>query len=250
MAKSRSTRAFGSAGPSVEEIAPPPKSTRRAPAPPPPPEELSPEFDDQYYYDDSPVGGALWFFFMATLLSLIVIGGGIYALKEITDRGYLDQYQYVFQQIDLLPTNTIRPASLDAALQVFVSEDGRSLTPRLYRLRRDMSADERDRIILDQLFSGPQGSERRIIPEGTNVRAFYRYGTTAYLDLTEQALEAGNTSARDERLTIYSMINSLVLNNPDINAVQILIEGKPIESLWGWLDCSSPLGADLSLLRS
>ncbi|MBI1785247.1 GerMN domain-containing protein [Candidatus Sumerlaeota bacterium] len=206
--------------------------------------------DDDEYYEDEPEGRGVWFFFMAVVLSLGFVGGGFYALKVVTERGYLDQYAYVFQDVSLLPNKNIRPSPMEASIQIFESDDGVTLTPRLQRLRRNAMGHEKDLLVLAAMFSGerPAGF-KSLLPEGTKSRGFYRLGRTAYLDLTENFLKPASPTPRGERLAVYSLVNSIILNNQDVDAVQLLVEGKPIEIAWGWLDCSSPLGPDLSLIR-
>ncbi len=187
---------------------------------------------------------------MAIILSIGVLAGGFYLLRRIVDRGYLDQFTYAFQEINLLPGKDFRPTSPESSLQVFLTEDGMTLTPHLSRLKRNAPGPEKDHLILQELFTPRKGLlARPAAPDGTRVRGFYRLGRTAYLDLTEEFVHPAQPTPHGERLAVYATINSILLNNSDLDAVQLLIEGKPIETAWGWLDCSSPLGADLSLIR-
>ena len=52
-----------------------------------------------------------------------------------------------------------------------------------------------------------------------------------------------------EIMTIYSIVNSLVLNIPEIDAVKILIDGKESITLAGHIDLKFPLKADMLLIR-
>jgi spore germination protein GerM len=117
-------------------------------------------------------------------------------------------------------------------------------------MRRDLQQVEREQAVLDLLFSPPpNASLERVIPEGTRLRAFYVIDRSGYLDISKEFLEPKQASPEAERLAVYALVNAIVLNSPGIDAVQILVEGRSIQSPWGWMDCSSPLGANLSLIH-
>ena len=50
-----------------------------------------------------------------------------------------------------------------------------------------------------------------------------------------------------ELLAVYSLVNTLT-QLPQVAAVQILVEGEVVDSLFGHVDVSSPLVADPSLV--
>ena len=50
-------------------------------------------------------------------------------------------------------------------------------------------------------------------------------------------------------MTIWSIVNTLVLNVPEIEAVKILIGGGEAETLAGHIDLSRPLRANMPLVR-
>ena len=52
-----------------------------------------------------------------------------------------------------------------------------------------------------------------------------------------------------ERLSIYSIVNSLILNVSEIQMVKILINGKDALTLAGHIDLRFPLKADMLLIR-
>ena len=52
----------------------------------------------------------------------------------------------------------------------------------------------------------------------------------------------------EEILTVYSIIDSVVLNVPEIVRVAILVNGSPINTLNGHVDLRRPLSANPSLI--
>jgi spore germination protein GerM len=57
----------------------------------------------------------------------------------------------------------------------------------------------------------------------------------------------GGSSA--EMMTVYSIVNSLALNFPRIKRVQILIDGKPIETITGHLSLRQPVPPKPDLIK-
>ena len=53
-----------------------------------------------------------------------------------------------------------------------------------------------------------------------------------------------------EMNTVFSIVNSLTLNFPEIKRVQILIEDRAVETLNGHMDLSRPLRPDPTLVAS
>jgi hypothetical protein len=50
-------------------------------------------------------------------------------------------------------------------------------------------------------------------------------------------------------MTIFSIVNSLILNIPEVDAVKILIEGRESMTLAGHIDLRSSFKANLLLIR-
>jgi spore germination protein GerM len=104
--------------------------------------------------------------------------------------------------------------------------------------------------ILDALLEGPQKSLARTIPEQTRLKAFYiAPNHVAFVDLSADVAENHPGGATSEMLTIYSIVNSLILNIPEIEAVKLLIDGKEAVTLAGHIDLRSPLKANMLLIR-
>lgn len=104
--------------------------------------------------------------------------------------------------------------------------------------------------IVQALEKGPTGGLTRTLPQGTRVRAFYiADGGTAVVDLTESLSENHPGGCKTEILTVYSLVNSLVLNIPEIDSVKILIGGREVMTLAGHVDLRFAFKANMLLIR-
>ena len=106
------------------------------------------------------------------------------------------------------------------------------------------------KLIIESLIKGPKEGLMRTISSDASLRAlFVTKDKTAYVDLTKAAREKHPGGCKSEIITIYSIVNSLVLNIPEIDTVKILIDGRESMTLAGHIDLRFPLKADMLLVR-
>ena len=104
--------------------------------------------------------------------------------------------------------------------------------------------------ILRELVKGPVRDFLPTLPPNMEIRAFFMDADqTAYVDLGKGALKNIVGGCRAERLAIYSIVNSLVLNIADIRSVQILLDGESADAFAGHSCIQLPLKADMLMVR-
>ncbi len=104
--------------------------------------------------------------------------------------------------------------------------------------------------IITALLQGPRGDLGRTIPSGTRLNAFFVTADgTGYIDLSEAVTEQHPGGCKSEILSIYSIVNSLVLNVDQVKTVKILIAGKEAGTLAGHIDIRFPFNAEMLLIR-
>ena len=88
------------------------------------------------------------------------------------------------------------------------------------------------------------------VPPGTALRAVYLTERgDAYVDLSREAVTAHPGGTLSELLTVYTIVNALTVNLPAVHSVQILIDGKEVETLAGHVDLRQPLAKNLALVQ-
>jgi spore germination protein GerM len=110
------------------------------------------------------------------------------------------------------------------------------------------------RQIVEALIRGPAKKLGPTLPDQTTLRALFiseagTEGGTCYVDLSADIQEYHPKGITTEMLTVYSIVNSLILNISEIKAVKILIEGKESITLAGHVDLQQPLNANMLLIR-
>jgi spore germination protein GerM len=80
------------------------------------------------------------------------------------------------------------------------------------------------------------------IPGGTALRAlFVTDAGEAYVDVSRELMSGHSGGSMAEMLTIYTLVDALTVNLPAVRSVQILVDGKEIETLAGHVDIRRPL---------
>ena len=104
--------------------------------------------------------------------------------------------------------------------------------------------------VMTALITGPKGKLIPTIPEGTRlIDVLVSKDGVAYVDLSGEIVSNHQGGTAGEMVTVYSIVNTLTINLPQIHAVQILVDDRSVETLKGHVDLSKPLGADLSLAK-
>lgn len=136
------------------------------------------------------------------------------------------------------------------ATLLYVSDDGAALVPVSREVLYGETPAEQARRILELEVQAPPNGLRSAIPAGTTVRAvFLTAQGLAFVDLGGTILSGHSGGTLDEALAVYAIVNTVALNLPTVNAVQILVDGKQIDSLAGHLDLRSPLSKSLDWIR-
>jgi spore germination protein GerM len=147
------------------------------------------------------------------------------------------------------------PTGADArkitATLYFVSDDGMALVG----VQREVSfgetvLDQAKHIVTSQLAVAPPPLVSAIPPE-TTLRALYLTERgDAFVDLSADARTRHPGGALDELFTVYTIVNALTTNLPAVKRVQILIEGKEVDTLAGHVDLRHPLQKNLKWVRT
>lgn len=106
------------------------------------------------------------------------------------------------------------------------------------------------KVIVTALSDGPRQELMRTLPPETVLRAlFIDQNKTAYVDFNESLKENHPGGSQAEILTIYAIVNSLVLNIPEIETVKFLFDGRESMTLCGHMDLRFPMKANMLLVR-
>lgn len=96
------------------------------------------------------------------------------------------------------------------------------------------TTEDRVRRIVRELSAVPPDAEAAVfspLPETFPLRSVYLDGSRLYLDLAHEALDDFSGGTEEELLALESLKQSVALNLPDLDQLQILVDGLPRRTL-------------------
>ena len=156
------------------------------------------------------------------------------------------------RRADVRPPSPLPPAATAhiTATLFYGSLDGQALVP----LRREVPLAEGvlaqgAQILRAQLAAAPPPLVS-VIPKGSSLRAFYVTSRgEAVVDLSREVSVNHPGGSLMESLTVYAIVNAVTANLPGVQRVQLLVDGREVETIAGHIDVRRPLERDVSLVR-
>ena len=136
-----------------------------------------------------------------------------------------------------------------AATLFYASPQGDSLVAVRREVPLAEGVEAQARQILVSQLDAPPAPYVSAIPKGTTLRSFFV--TTrgdAFVDLSQHVTTAHPGGSMTELLTVHAIVNAVTANLPAIQRVQIMVDGKEVDTLAGHVDVRRPLIRDTSLV--
>ena len=109
---------------------------------------------------------------------------------------------------------------------------------------------ERAKSIVYALIEGPGDEFLPTVPAETRLSALYITGDgIAYVDFDRAISDEHPGGCLSELFTIFSIVNTLALNIPEIEAVKILIQGREARTLAGHIDIRFPFRPNILMIK-
>jgi hypothetical protein len=106
------------------------------------------------------------------------------------------------------------------------------------------------RATLEKLVDGPLGDLTPTLPATTTIRDVQVRGDTAYVDFGRGLADGLPGGSASEMTAVYSIVDTVSFNFPDIKKVKFLLEGQDVESLKGHLDLRLPIEPNFALEKT
>jgi spore germination protein GerM len=132
----------------------------------------------------------------------------------------------------------------------YVAESGQKLAGAEREVAYGDGTIEQAKEILEAQIAPSVEPYMSAIPPGTTLRAVYLApGGAAYVDFSGDISRAHPGGTLNELLTIYTIVDVLSANLPAVTSVQILVDGKQVDTLAGHVDLRSPLTRNLDIVE-
>ena len=132
----------------------------------------------------------------------------------------------------------------------FASEDGRGLVPVQQEVPLAEGTVAQARALIEaQLSAKAPPPLVSAIPEGTTLRGlFVTNRNEAFVDLDATVRDKHPGGSMNELFTVYTIVNTITANLRDVDSVQLLIDGREVDTLAGHVDLRRPLRKNESLI--
>ena len=151
------------------------------------------------------------------------------------------------------PAATDAPAAVPRikATLYFASEDGLRLVPVESEVALAEGVVAQARSIIESQLAAPAPPPLvSTIPQGATLRGiFVSQRNEAFVDLDPSIRTAHPGGTLQELMTVYTIVNALLTNLPNLQDVQILIGGQEVDTLAGHVDLRRPLRKNEGLIN-
>ncbi len=132
----------------------------------------------------------------------------------------------------------------------FSDSEGEYLIGEKREIFKSDEVEEEAEETVNELIKGPKGKLIRTLPPQTKLLSVeLGEGGVAKVNFNKAFSKDHPGGSSAEMMTLYSVVNSLILNFPHIKRVQILIEGKTAETIAGHLSLKKPVSSNRNLIR-
>ena len=172
---------------------------------------------------------------VATVVVVLILGGGLFVYQEFFHQRHPVGELEVTEPLDEQGMRSVTLYFGERTAQGFVSER-RIITASLHR-------DEEVESVVDELLRGPKSANAvRTWPEGTALRdVFYDDDLhLLYLDFNSALVSGDTGGSAMETMTLGALLRTIAIDFPEVDAVQILVNGLEVETLAGHIDCTKP----------
>jgi spore germination protein GerM len=133
----------------------------------------------------------------------------------------------------------------------YIDEQGTALRSIEQEVPYGESTAEQARRIVEAQIAPAPAPHVSAIPAGTKLRTlFFTKAGEIYVDLSAELQTNHPGGTTNETLTVYALVSALTSNLPAVTGVQILVEGKEVDTLAGHLDLRRPFEQDLKWITN
>ena len=134
----------------------------------------------------------------------------------------------------------------------FASNDAQHLVPVQREVPYGEGAVEQGRqLVLAQIAADANAPNLRVVPATATLRSFYiSERGEAFVDLGPELAAAHPGGSAAEQLTVYAIVNAVAANLPAVTTVQLMVEGKEVDTLAGHVDIRRPLRRNDAIVKT
>lgn len=143
------------------------------------------------------------------------------------------------------PPKTVPVATVPVKVY-FGTHDAKYIVAEVQQLQNDSQLMKR---AMEALAAGPKNSNLvAVVPKATQVRSVVLKEKTAFVDFSSEIAKRGFGGSATEILAVGAIVNTLT-EFPGVEQVQILVEGKKVDTLYGHLDVYDAMSRSPAIIK-
>lgn len=193
--------------------------------------------------------GTRQFFGIVAIVAGLLIGGcadqGALSSKTATDANKNVQQQ------GTVPGNQSNQSTVIGQDKMVVTvyngtKDGKNLVPEIHIVAKN---DHPAQTAMELLLAGTKNVDLvSVMPNGTKLKNIMIKDHIAYVDFNDKLVKNNTGGSASEILLVASIVNTLTEFH-NIQKVQILVEGKKIDTISGHMDIGEPLSRSEKIIK-
>ncbi len=177
------------------------------------------------------------------LVILLFIIGGVAFFSFLFRKEIIRRIEPLFERVEVVKEKK-------EVVLYFSNPEGEYLVGERRKISKKKELREEARELLNELIKGPSGKLIPTLPPRTKcLSVLVNEKGLAKVNFDQSLIKDHPGGSSAEILTAFSIVHSLTQNYPEIKKVQILVNGRPIETLSGHLSLKNPLSPNPNLIR-
>lgn len=177
------------------------------------------------------------------LIILIFIIGVMASMSILFRKEIIEAFRPLLERLDLVRERR-------EIVLYFSDLDGDYLIREKRKIEKRGEMKEEAKEVIDELIKGSKKGLIPTLPPRTKCLSIgLKEKGIAIVNFNHSLLKDHPGGSSAEILTVYSIVHSLTQNFPRIRQVQILIEGRPVETIAGHLSLKQPIAPKLDLIK-
>ncbi|MDI6785476.1 MAG: GerMN domain-containing protein [bacterium] len=131
----------------------------------------------------------------------------------------------------------------------FSSPDASCLMMEKREVKKCKNTNEQIKLIIEELIKGPQTKLEPTLPSECKTKEIFLHKETIFVNFDQSIITKHCKGSSGEILTTYSIVNTLLDNLNKYKKVQILVEGREVETLAGHIFFKKPFYKNMKLVK-
>lgn len=128
----------------------------------------------------------------------------------------------------------------------YATKDAMNLVPEVHVVPK---SDKLLNKAVELLLGQPKNDQLvKVLPDGVKLRGINVKDQVAYVDFNDKLIKNNRGGSANEILAVAAIVNTLT-EFDEVRKVQILVEGKAVETLTGHVDVSEPLSRSERIIK-